>query len=95
MGLAPPKYYSGRFGSWKKAIFHGRMQESIMDLVRYRGPDFTLMDASVGMAEFHLGGPECNPPIGKLLAGDDALGIDRVGADLLGLDWRTIGHLGS
>jgi len=94
IGLAPPKYYSGRFGSWKKAVFHGRMQESISDLVRYRSPDFTLMDASVGMAEFHLGGPECDPPISKLLAAADGVAVDRFAADLLGLDWRTIGHLG-
>lgn len=93
MGLAPPKHYSGRFGSWKKAVFHGRMHESITDLVRYRASDFTLMDASVGMADFHLGGPECDPPVARLLAGDDGLAVDRMAADLLGLDWRTIGHL--
>ena len=56
-------------------------------------PDFTLMDASVGMAEFHLGGAHCNPPIDKLLAGTDALAIDRRGAELLGFDWRDIPYL--
>ena len=53
-GLAPPRHYSGRFGSWKKAVFHGDMQQSITDLVAYRRPDLTVMDASVGLADYHL-----------------------------------------
>ena len=93
IGIAPPKYYSGRHGSWKKSVMHGRMQESIIDLNRHRTPDLTLMDASVGMPDFHLGGRHCDPPLGLLLAGFDPLAIDRRGAELLDLNWRTIGHL--
>lgn len=93
IGLAPPKYYSGRYGSWKKASMHGRMQESIIDLNRHRTPDLTLMDAVIGMPEFHLGGRHCDPPLGLLLAGFDPKAIDRRGAELLDLDWRQIGHL--
>ncbi len=93
IGLAPPKYYSGQFGSWKKAVFHGRMHESIVELNRYRTPDLSLMDATVGMADFHLGGAHCDPPLNRLLAGFDPLQLDRAGAELLGLDWREIGHL--
>ena len=93
IGLAPPKHYSGQFGTWKKAVFHGRMHESIIDLNKYRTADLTLMDASVGMAEFHLGGPHCDPPINRLLAGFNPLEIDRRGAELLGLKWHEIGHL--
>ncbi|MCF7848575.1 MAG: DUF362 domain-containing protein [Kiritimatiellales bacterium] len=93
MGFLPPKHYSGRFGSWKKAMFHREMHESIVELNRHCTPDFCLMDATVGMAEFHLGGPECDPPIGKLLAGTDAQEIDRRGAELLGFDWQSIKHL--
>jgi len=93
IGLAPPKYYSGRFGSWKKAVFHGRMHESIVDLNRYRTPDLSLMDATIGMPDFHLGGAQCDPPVGKLLAGFDPVAVDRRSAELLGQDWRTIKHL--
>jgi len=93
IGLAPPKHYSGQFGSWKKAVFHGRMHESIVELNRYRTPDLSLMDATVGMPDFHLGGATCDPPVGKLLAGLDPLAIDRRSAELLGRDWRTIEHL--
>jgi len=93
IGLAPPKYYSGQFGSWKKAAFHGRMHQSIIDLNRYRTPDLTLMDATVGMPDFHLGGAHCNPPLNKLIASFDPLEVDRRGAELLGMQWQSIGHL--
>lgn len=93
MGAAPPSHYSGSGGSWKKAVFHHRMDQSLLDLNRYRSPDLTVMDASIGMAAFHLGGPHCNPPIGKLLAGFDPWAVDRQGAELLGRDWRRIPYL--
>jgi uncharacterized protein (DUF362 family) len=93
MGFAPPEHYSGRGGSWKKAVFHQRMHESIIDLNRYRTPDLSIMDASIGLSDFHLGGPQCSPPVKKILAGFDSLEIDREAARLLGMDWRTIPHL--
>ncbi len=94
IGFAPPKYYSGRFGAWKKAVFHGNMQQAVMDLNAYRSPDLSLMDASVGLAESHLGGRQCSPPVGKIVAGFDPLEVDRKAAALLGLDWKRIAHLG-
>lgn len=92
MGFAPPEHYQ-QGGHWKKSAFHRRMHESITDLNRYRTPDLTLLDARIGMADYHLGGPECNPPVKKLVAGFDPLEVDRLAAELLGLDWRTIPHL--
>lgn len=93
IGLAPPKHYSGRYGTWKKAVFHKQMHQSIVDLNRYRTPDLSLMDATVGMPDFHLGGAHCNPPLNKLIAGFNPVEVDRGGAELLGLDWRSIPHL--
>ncbi len=93
MGLAPPKFYSGRWGTWKKAAFHGRMQESLADLARYRVPDFTVLDATVGLAEYHLGGPVLSPAPNLILAGADPWAVDRHAARLLSLDWRSVGHL--
>lgn len=93
IGLAPPEHYSGRFGTWKKAVFHGKMHPSIVDLNRYRTPDLSLMDAAVGMADYHLGGARCDPPLGKLIAGFDPVEVDRRSAELLGLRWQSIGHL--
>ncbi len=93
IGLAPPKHYSGQYGTWKKAVFHNRMHQSIIDLNKYRTPDLSLMDATVGMPDFHLGGAHCDPPLNKLIAGFDPLEVDRSSAELLGLQWRKIPHL--
>jgi hypothetical protein len=45
------------------------------------------------MAEFHLGGAHCDPPVNKLIAGYNPWEVDRKAAELLGLDWRRIGHI--
>jgi uncharacterized protein (DUF362 family) len=92
MGLAPPKHYQ-QGGHWKKASFHDRIHEAILDLNRYRTPDFTLLDATVGMQEAHLWGPTCSPPPNLLAASFDPVAIDAYGADLLGKSWRRIDHL--
>lgn len=93
MGLAPPKYYSGTHGSWKKAVFHERMQQSLIDFLSYRKPDLSIMDATIGLPDYHLGGSECNPPLNKILAGFDSYEVDRRGAAMIGLDWKTIRYL--
>lgn len=93
MGFPPPSRYSGAGGSWKKAVFHRRMQASVTDLCRYVMPAFTLMDASVGLADYHLGGPTLSPPAGKIIAGTDAFACDREAAALLGKNWRDMAHL--
>ncbi len=93
MGFAPPSHYAGGGGIWNKAAFHQGLQQAIIDFKRYRSPDLTLMDASIGMPDQHLGGRSCDPPVGKLIAGFDALAVDRTSAGLLGLDWQKIVHL--
>ncbi len=93
LGLAPPQYYSGRFGTWKKAAFHCRMHQSIIDLNKYRTPDLSLVDATVGMPDYHLGGARCDPPLEKLIAGFNPVEVDRRSAKLLGLRWQGIAHL--
>jgi uncharacterized protein (DUF362 family) len=92
MGCAPPSHYQ-RVGHWKKAAFHDNVQDAVLDLNRYRTPDFTVLDATVGMQESHLWGPTCEPPHRKLAAGSDPVAIDTYGAGLLGREWRQIGHL--
>ncbi|MCP3945142.1 MAG: DUF362 domain-containing protein [Desulfobacteraceae bacterium] len=93
LGVAPPEFYSGSGGIWRKAIFHEDIDQSIIDLNRYRTPDLTLLDASVGLAEHHLGGMECDPPVNKLLAGFFPEEIDKRAAELLGFDYKKIKHL--
>lgn len=93
VGFAPPKHYAGRHGTWKKAAFHEDIHQAIIDLNRYRTPDLSLMDASVGLADYHLGGATCKPHAGKVIAGFDPLDVDRKACGLLGLDWRKVPHL--
>ncbi len=93
MGLVPPRHYGGRAGSWKKAALHHRLDRAIVELNRYRSSDFTVMDATVGLADYHLGGRRCDPPVNRILAGADARAVDREAAALLGVDWKTVGHL--
>ena len=92
MGLLPPRHY-GRGGAWRKAAFHEDLHQSIRELNACRSPDLSVMDASVGLSAFHLGGPSCDPPVAAIIAGVDPVAVDRRAAGLLGLDWRQIPHL--
>nr|MBF0221715.1 DUF362 domain-containing protein [Desulfobulbaceae bacterium] len=92
MGAAPPEHFQ-QGGHWKKAAFHENVQEAVFDLNRYRTPDFTILDASIGMQQAHLWGPTCNPPHNLLAASQDPVAIDAYGAKLLKRDWRQIGHI--
>ncbi len=92
IGVAPPAYYQCG-GHWKKSAFHHQMQTSIFELNRYRKPDLAFIDASVGQAEHHLSGPSCDPPVNRLVAGFDPVAVDAVGAQLLGIPWRQVGHI--
>lgn len=92
MGLAPPSHYR-RDNSWKKSAFHHQIHAAVADLNRYRTPDFTLLDATIGMPEAHLWGPSCDPPVNRLAAAYDPVAIDAYGTDLLHRDWQNIGHI--
>lgn len=92
MGCAPPSHFRGK-GYYGKSAFHQRIHEAIFDLNRYRSPDFTLLDASIGMAESHLWGRHCNPPLNTLAASTDPVAIDAFGAKLLGKKWQDIGYI--
>ena len=92
IGLAPPAHYQ-RGGHWKKASFHQNIQEAVLDLNRYRTPDFTLLDATIGMQEAHLWGPRCDPPPNRIAAGYDPVALDSYGCSLLGIKWNSVGHL--
>jgi uncharacterized protein (DUF362 family) len=93
MGFAQPEYYSGRYGVWKKAVFHEKMQESIIDLNKYLIPNLSIMDCSIGLAEFHLGGAQCDPHVKKIIAGFNPWEVDREASNLLGLNFSHIKHI--
>ena len=92
MGLVPPSHYR-EGNSWKKSAFHNQIQKAVADLNRYRTPDFTLLDATIGMAQAHLWGPTCDPPVNRLSASFDPVSIDAHGTNLLKKDWRNINHI--
>jgi uncharacterized protein (DUF362 family) len=92
MGFPSHRYYQ-QGGAWRKSAFHRQMHRSIFELNLYRKPDLSIIDASIGMAEYHLGGPTCEPPVNKLVAGFDPVAVDAAGAKLLGFDWRRVEHI--
>lgn len=92
MGCAPPAHYQ-RGGAWKKAAFHTNIHEAIYELNRYRTPNYTILDGSIGMAKAHLWGPQCSPPVRRIAASSDPVAIDSYGTQLLGRDWREIDHI--
>jgi len=92
MGAPPPAVYQ-QGGHWKKASFHQGIQEAIFDLNRYRAPDCTILDATIGMSQAHLWGPTCDPPVNLLVAGYDPVAVDAYGCSLLGKEWSSIGHI--
>ncbi len=92
MGCAPPEHFSGG-GPWGKSTFHQGMHEAVFDLNRYRTPDFSVIDGSVGMAQAHLWGPTCNPPVETFLASYDPVAIDAYGTTLLKRNWRDVDHI--
>ena len=92
MGFAPPSHYQCG-GSWKKSFFHRKMHESIVELNGFRTPDLSIIDAVIGLAEYHLGGRECNPHVNKIIGGYDPVLVDRVAAGLLKFNWQDIDYL--
>lgn len=92
MGCAPPAHFQGN-GGWGKSSFHRQIHEAIFDLNRYRTPDFTILDASIGMAQAHLWGPTCDPPVGKIAVSYDPVALDAYGTSLLGRSWQDIAHI--
>ncbi len=92
IGLAPPARYQ-QGGHWRKSSFHTGIDEAVFELNQYRTPDFTVLDATVGMSEAHLWGAHLDPPPWLVVAGTDPVKIDAYGAGLLNRDWRDVGHI--
>lgn len=92
VGLLPPSLYSQN-GHWLKSHIHSDLHRGIVELNQYRRPDFCILDATIGMAQAHLWGPQCEPPVGVLACGDDPVALDALGTGLLGMEWRDIGHI--
>jgi len=92
MGAAPPAQYQ-QGGNWRKASFHSDVHGSLVDINQARTPDFTIIDATIGMQQAHLWGPHCEPPKNMLAASSDPVALDAWGADILGFGWQSIDHI--
>jgi uncharacterized protein (DUF362 family) len=93
-GIAPAPFYAGPH--YRKAKLHGhgaQVHRYVFELNQFCTPSLTVLDATVGMADAHLWGPACDPPVNKILAGFDPVAVDAAGAGLLGFDWRGIEHI--
>lgn len=92
IGLAPPERYQ-QGGHWRKSSFHTGIDEAVFELNQYRTPDFTVLDATIGMSEAHLWGGHLDPPPGLLVAATDPVKIDAYGTGLLKRNWQDVGHI--
>lgn len=94
-GIAPAGVFGGGF--YRKSKLHGRnngeLHQYVVEVNRYCAPDLSVLDATVGLADSHLGGRTCRPPVNRILAGFDPVALDAEAAGLLRVDWRSIGHI--
>ena len=77
LGAFPASHYKGFFAQNKSKIRKWPIKYSIHDIVKCKLPDFSILDSSEK---------------GMILAGQP-IELDKQAAKLLGLDWKSIGHL--
>ena len=78
---------------WTHSVIHETLVDLLAIQTEIHPGIFAVMDATIGLADFHLGGAHCDPPVNRILAGADARALDRQAATLLGLDWSGVDHL--
>ena len=93
IGCLPARHYGG-YWSYKKSRLHmGDIDAAVADLILYLEPRLTVIDARLGLKGGHLWGTVPEPPLGRVILGEDVLEADREGARLLGHDPDRIKHL--
>jgi uncharacterized protein (DUF362 family) len=74
-----------------KGRFHGLgIEESIVDINRYKRPDLAVIDGRLGLGS-ELGGEQKR--FGVMIFSSDPVAADAVGATILGVDPLTVKHL--
>lgn len=68
------------------------LDRGIVDLNRAVKPDFTVVDAIVGMEGTHAYPEDC-VPLGRIIAGADVVAVDTVCATIMGFDVDRILHV--
>lgn len=77
LGAYPAQYYKGFFSRTKSKIRKWPIKYSIVDILRCKMPEFSIMDSSEK---------------GVILAGIPSE-VDKNAAKLLGVDWRNVPHI--
>jgi len=92
VGIVPSGNWSTN-GLWKNRLHDIGINPVIKALYKHRPIDLAVLDASIGVRDNETNGTPCNPPLGKMLIGDDAIEVDKAGAKLLGIDPTTVIYL--
>jgi len=91
-GLPPIKPYSSD-GIHKDKFHSPDRKASIVAINKHKPIDLAIIDGSIGGRRNEFDGEAANPPIGKIVAGTDALEADRAAALLLGIFPDEVPHL--
>ncbi len=89
------KNQKGLLNTKTKRLFHKNLHENIARLASAITPALTVIDAVNGVegnGPGRMGAPVNN--INLIIAGQNMLEVDMVGAALMGFDWRQVKHLG-
>lgn len=74
-----------------KLVVHSSIQKRLVDLNKLVKPHFGLVDGIIGNEV-----EECDPnpvEMNILIGGNDAVSVDSVSAECMGVDWRIVSHL--
>jgi len=94
IGLLPKQHYSGYWNYNRSDVHRVGVNNAIFDLNNYINIGMTVIDGRIGQKGTHLaGGRKCIPGKNIIIAGYDAVEVDRKGAEILGHDWQEVEHL--
>jgi uncharacterized protein (DUF362 family) len=76
----------------RRIFLHPHINMVLCDLVTVLKPRFAVMDATTAMEG---NGPNRGIPIpmGLVLASSDPLAVDKISAEIMGIDWKDVGYL--
>jgi hypothetical protein len=73
------------------------LSNKLVDILACLRPDFTLVDAREATQHGHYPAQRLLDrilvPYGLIIGGDDVVSVDAVGAHLMGIPWRGVGHI--
>lgn len=94
IGLLPKKYYGGYWSYNRSDVHRVGINRAIADLNNYIKINLTIIDGRIGQYGSHLrGGRKFIPGKNLIIAGFNALEVDKKGAEILGHRWQDVEHL--